>query len=127
MVNVNIGMPNKAVKGNNWRKHRRDLLLIFRTAWFHSAFMIGMLVAEAGSLAEPYDNEDRKKIEELFKEALRDDDIQIFWATGPAAETVMVFKPHVQVTMSPTIKMDWRRVEVAMVTGATEHLSLIHI
>ena len=36
---------------------------------------------------------------------------------GNAAETVMIFKSHVKVTMLES----WRRVEVALIQGATEH------
>ena len=50
-------------------------------------------------------------------------EIQMFWATGEAAETVMIFKEHVKVTMLDTIYLpgSWRRVEVALIEGATEH------
>ena len=51
------------------------------------------------------------------------DGIQICWATGEAVETVMIFKEHVKVTMLDTIYLpgSWRRVEGALIEGATEH------
>ena len=50
-------------------------------------------------------------------------EIQILWATGKAAETVMIFNSHVNVKMLEPIFLPqcWRRVEVALITGATEH------
>ena len=57
------------------------------------------------------------------KGATEHGEIQIFWATGEAAETVMIFKSHVNVQMLEPIFLphSWRRVEVALIRGATEH------
>ena len=119
-----------------WRRHRERLLEIFVASLTFSTDIIGMLVCEVGSVRDPYDEEDRKKFDNLFKEAFNNaarntgaaehTEVQIFWATGNAAETVMVFKSHIKVTILPTFHLqhpqhDWRRIEVALIKGATEH------
>ena len=58
---VSVGMPGKAVKGKNWKKHRAKLLKIFVTMLAHTHDMIGMLVCEVGSITDMYDNEDKAK------------------------------------------------------------------
>ena len=133
VVSINVGMPGGAVRGNRWNTHRSRLLQIFVTALVFSSDIIGMLVSEVGSVTDPYDDDDRKRFDSLFKEAFHiadeqtgaseHNEIQFFGATGKAAQTVMIFKSHVNVTMLETIfmPMSWRRVEVALIQGATEH------
>ena len=133
VVNLNVGLTGKAVKGKNWKTHRKTLLDIFVKALTHSSDTIGMLVSETGSVTDPYDQDDKNAFNDLFKEAFatasmqtgaaEHGQIQIFWATGNAAETVMIFKSHVKVTMleSMILPNSWRRVEVALIQGATEH------
>ena len=133
VVNLNIGLTGKAVKGKNWKTHRKTLLDIFVRALTFSIDTIGMLVSEVGSVSDPYDHDDKNAFDRLFEEAFRiasiqtgaseHNKIQIFWATGNAAETAMIFKSHVKVTMLDTIFLpnSWRRVEVARIQGATEH------
>ena len=88
VVNITVGLTGKAVKGANWKKHRQTLLDIFVRALTFSFDMIGMLVSEAGSVTDPYDDDDRNKFDCLFKEALQiagaseHIEIQIFWAEG---------------------------------------------
>ena len=133
VANINVGLPAKAVKGKHWRTHRRDLLNIFVKAPPFSSDTIGMLVSEVGSVSDPYDHDDRNAFDRLFEEAFQiaseqtgaseHNKIQIFWAKGYAAETVMIFKSHVNVQMLEPIFLphSWRRVEVALIRGATEH------
>ena len=130
VVSINVGMPGNAVKGHRWKKHRDTLKHnIFVKALTFSVDTIGMLVSEVGLVTDPYDDDDRNTFDRLFKEAFQiasaseHIEIQIFWAQGDAAETVMIFKSHVKVTMleSITLPNSWRRVEVALIQGATEH------
>ena len=84
-------------------------------------------------VTSPCDEDDRNTLGCLFKEAFQTagkregatehGEIQIFWAEGYAAETVMIFKSHVEVTMLGTIILpgSWRRLEIALIRGATEH------
>ena len=109
VVNLNVGLTGKAVKGKNWKTHRKTLLDIFVKALTHSIDTIGMLVSEVGSVSDPYDQDDKNAFDDLFEEAFataskrtgasEHNKMQIFWATGNAAETVMIFKSHVKVTM----------------------------
>ena len=102
VVSLNIGLKGEAVNGRQWSKHRRTLLNIFVRALKGCADKIGMLASEAGSVTDPYDDDDRNKFDCLFKEAFKEafqiagasehGEIQIFWAQGDAAETVMIFK-----------------------------------
>ena len=134
VVSINVGLKGDAVRGKRWHRHRADLLDIFVKALTHvSVDTIGMLVSEVGSVTDPYDDEDRNKFDHLFKEAFQiaggptgaseHNEIQICWAMGQAVETVMIFKSHVKVTMLESIILpeSWRRVEVALIQGATEH------
>ena len=133
VVSLNIGLPGGAVKGKQWNTHRQALLEIFVTALIFSSDTIGMLVSEVGSVTDPYDTDDRDSFDLLFKEAFQTagertgatehGEIQIFWATGNAAETVMIFKSHVNVKMLKPIFLphSWRRVEVALINGDTDH------
>ena len=133
VASINVGMPGGAVRGNRWNTHRSRLLHIFVTALVFSSDIIGMLVSEGGSVDEPYEDDDRKRFDSLFKEAFHTaseqtgasehNEIQFFGARGNAAETVMVFKSHVNVTMLGTtiLPSSWRRVEIALIEGATEH------
>ena len=133
VASINIGMTGKAIKGRHWKSHRSVLLDIFVEALTYSNEIIGLLVSEVGAVTDLYDDDDRKRFDSLFEEAFRiaeetkgaseDKGIQIFWAMGNAAETVMVFKSHVNVTMlgSTILPNSWRRVEVALIEGATEH------
>ena len=100
LVSVNIGLKGSAVRGNKWKKHRDHLLNIFVEALTFTTDTIGMLVSEAGSVTDPYDQDDKNAFDSLFEEAFRTasiqtgasehNKIQIFWATGVAAETVMI-------------------------------------
>ena len=133
---VNIGLPGEAVRGSKWNKHRKSLLQIFVSMLDYTDDMIGLLVCEAGSVSDPYGDDEKAKFDDLFREAFKEaaikrggatehNALKIFWSNGFAAETVMVFKPHVNVTMLQSMtKMDglnnWRRIEVAQVTGVSE-------
>ena len=132
VISINVGMTVDSVRGKRWDEHRGVLLDIFVKALKQSPDIIGMLVAEVGTADKPYREAEREKFNELFRDAFRKadggrsasehNDIQIFWAKGPAAETVMVFRPHVAVEMLGTIYplRDWRRVEVARPPARTE-------
>ena len=133
VASINVGMRGKAVKGRNWNSCCTVLLDIFVEALTYSNEIIGLLVSEVGSVTDPYDDDDRKRFDSLFEEAFRIAEertgasehkgIQFFGAMGKAAETVMIFKSHVNVTMLESIILpnSWRRVEVALIQGATEH------
>ena len=71
VVSINVGVPGTAVKGHRWKKHRDTLKQIFVKALTFSVDTIGMLVSEAGSVADPYDDDDRNKFDCLFKEAFQ--------------------------------------------------------
>ena len=115
-----------------WSYHRGKLLGIFVAALKQSPDIIGMLVSEVGNADNSHGAEEREMFNELFRDAFRKadggrsasehNDIQIFWARGDAAETVMVFRPYVDVEMLGTIYplRDWRRVEVARPPARTE-------
>ena len=109
VVSINVGLPGNAVKGKPWKTHRKTLLHIFVRALTFSVDTIGMLVSEVGSVTDPYDDDDRMRFDGLFEEAFRiaeerkgaseDKGIQFLGARGKTAETVMIFKSHVKVTM----------------------------
>ena len=132
VISINVGMKVEAVRGKNWSYHRGKLLGIFVAALKQSPDIIGMLVSEVGNADHSYGAEEREMFNELFRDAFRKadggrsasehNDIQIFWARGDAAETVMVFRPYVDVEMLGTIYplRDWRRVEVARPPARTE-------
>ena len=71
VVSINVGLKGAAVKGNKWHTHRKTLLDIFVAALIFSSDMIGMLVAEVGAVTDPYDENDRNRFDDLFKEAFR--------------------------------------------------------
>ena len=71
VVNLNVGLTGKAVKGKSWRAHRRTLLDIFVRALTFSFDTIGMLVAEVGSVSDLYDHDDRNAFDRLFEEAFQ--------------------------------------------------------
>ena len=95
VINLNIGLTGKAVKGKNWKTHRNTLFDIFVRALTFSTDTIGMLVSEVGSVPDPYDDDDRKAFDGLFKEAFQTagkrlgasehNEIQIFWAEGESS------------------------------------------
>ena len=133
VVSLNVGLPAVAVRGKQWNTHHKVLLRKFIKALTFSKDVIGLLVSGVGSVTDPYDIEERHKIDELVQEAFQlageqtgapeHNELRAFWATGIAAETVMYFKSYVEVTMLETIILpeSWRRVEVALIQGATEH------
>ena len=133
VASINIGLPGEAVKGEQWNSSSSVLLDLFVEALTYSKETIGLLVSGLGSVTDPYDDDDRERFDCLFEEAFRMAEeetdvskhkgIQIFWARGKAAETVMIFKAHVKVTMVDSIILpnSWRRVEVARIEGTTEH------
>ena len=88
VVSINVGLPGNAVKGKLWKTHRKTLLHIFVRALTFSVDTIGMLVSEARSATDPYDDDDRNAFDYLFKEAFQiagapgHIEIQIFWAQG---------------------------------------------
>jgi len=133
---VSIGLPGKAVKGEHWDVHRAKFFLLFVRILEKTPDIIGILVSEVGSTTDMYDDDSKAKFDDLFKEAFdtaalkkgarEHGELQIFWATGTAANTVMVFKAHVAVRMLECMTRmpgldDWRRIEVAQLRGATEH------
>ena len=133
---VGVGLPGKAVKGEDWLEHRAKFCRLFVTILEDTPDIIGMLVSEMGSTTDMYDDEIKAKFDDLFKDAfntasVRKDgtehgEVQIFWATGTAANTVMLFKAHVAVSMLECMTSmpglhDLRRIEVAQLRGATEH------
>ena len=133
VASINIGLPGEAVKGEQWNSCSTVLLDLFVEALTYSKDIIGLLVSGLGSVTDPYDDDDRERFDCLFEEAFRMAEeetdvskhkgIQIFWARGKVAETVMIFKAHVKVTMVDSIILpnSWRRVEVARIEGTTEH------
>ena len=118
VVSINVGLPGEAVKGKHWKTHRKTLLDIFVRSLAFSVVTIGMLVSEVGSVSDPYDHDDKNAFDRLFEEAFQiaseqtgaseHNEIQIFWARGTAATTVMVFKAGVNVDVLIGLALkDW--------------------
>ena len=142
---ANIGLPGVAVKSAKWSKHRARLLKIFVAMLCFTPDVVGLLLCEVGAVDDKYDDEAKRRFEDLLREAFRISAMRsrgatehtpggapehahprIIWSTGAAAETLMAWKPSVIVAMLPQIthipgQDAWRTVEVAKVSGVSRH------
>ena len=66
---ANIGLPGKAVRGQNWMKRFQKLLDIFVAMLTFTMDIIGLLLCEVGGVDDMYDDDDKAKFDDLLKQA----------------------------------------------------------
>ena len=127
---ANIGLAGAAVRGNQWRKHRKKLLKQFtELLQYRQLKVVGLCLNEVGNLSDLLTPEDRQHFDELIQEAFQQagatehGPAQIIWSEG---ETVsawrqeQVVKSLLPLTNIPKVHA-YRTLDRLEVMGDTEH------